>query len=82
MPEQQAAGIDPVVIRAYLGSGFAHPHLQRGTIGDWPLNVFDEEQAATDLPTMRAMAAADIHNLVLQLGGGIRVIPATVKGHG
>jgi hypothetical protein len=82
MPERHAAGIDPVVIRAYLGSGFAHPHLQRGTIGDWPLNVFDEEQAATDLPTMRAMAAADIHNLVFQLGGDIRVIPATVKGHG
>ena len=62
MPEQQAAGIDPAVIRAYLGSGFAHPHQQSGTIGDWPLNVFDEEQAATELPTMRAMAAADIHS--------------------
>jgi hypothetical protein len=48
-------------------------------MGDWPLNVFDEEQAATELPTMRAMAAADIHNLVFQLGGDIRVIPATVK---
>ena len=80
MPEQQAAGIDPAVIRAYLGSGFAHPHQQSGTIGDWPLNVFDEEQAATELPTMRAMAAADIHNLVFQLGGDVRIIPATVKG--
>src|SRR6266699_3543766 len=44
-PEQQAAGIKPVVIRAYFGAGFAHPHLQSGTVGDWPLNVFDEEQA-------------------------------------
>jgi hypothetical protein len=26
------------------------------------------------------MAAADIHNLVLQLGGDIRIIPATAKG--
>jgi hypothetical protein len=81
-PEQQAAGINPKVIRAYFGSGFAHPHLQSGTIGDWRLNVFDEEQAATELPTLRAMAAADIHNLVFQLGGDIRVIPATVKGRG
>jgi hypothetical protein len=30
-PEQQAAGIEPVVIRAYLGREFAHPHLQSGT---------------------------------------------------
>ena len=79
-PEQKAAGIKPIVIRAYFGTGFAHPHLQSDTVGDWPLNVFDEEQAATELPTLRAMAAADIHNLVLQLGGDVRIIPATVKG--
>ncbi len=79
-PEQQAAGIKPIVIRAYFGAGFAHPHLQSGTVGDWPLNVFDEEQAATELPTLRAMAAADIHNLVFQLGGDVRIIPATVQG--
>jgi hypothetical protein len=78
-PEQQAAGIGPVVIRAYFGAGFAHPHLQSATVGDWPLNVFDEQQAATELPTLRAMAAADVHNLVFQLGGDIRSIPATVK---
>jgi hypothetical protein len=51
-------------------------------MGDWPLDVFDEEQAATDLPTLRAMAAADMHNLVFQLGGDIRVVPASVKGLG
>ena len=79
-PEQQAAGIKPVVVRAYFGPGFAHPHLQGGSVGDWPLNVFEVEQAATELPTLRAMAAADIHNLVFQLGGDVRIIPATVKG--
>jgi hypothetical protein len=36
-------------------------------------------QAAAELPNLRAMAAVDIHNLVLQLGGDVRVIPATVK---
>jgi hypothetical protein len=80
-PEQQAAGIKPVIIRSYFGVGFAHPHLQGGTVGDWPLNVFDEEQAAIELPTLRAMAAADLHNLVFQVGGDVRIIPATVKGH-
>jgi hypothetical protein len=75
-PEQRGASIKPVVIRAYFGLGFLHPHLQSGTVGDWPLNVFNDEQAAAELPTLRAMAAADIHNLVFQLGGDYRVIPA------
>jgi hypothetical protein len=79
-PEQRAAGINPITIRSYFGSGFAHPHLQSGTAGDWPLNVFDEEQAEAELPTLRALAAADLHNLVFQVGGDIRIIPATVKG--
>src|SRR5207237_7278954 len=78
-PEQRAAGINPTVIRAYYGAGFRHPHLQSGTVGDWPLNVFDEEQAAAELAVLRAMASADIHNLVFELGGDIRIITATVK---
>jgi len=78
-PEQRAAGIKPIVIRAYFGSQFHHPHLQGGSVGDWPLNVSDEEQAATELPTLRAIAAADLHNLVLLVGGDVRIIPATVN---
>ena len=81
-PEQRAASVEPILIRAYFGSGFAHPHLQGGSVGDWPLNDFDEEQAAAELPTLRAIAAADIHNLVFELGGDVRVIPATAKGLG
>jgi hypothetical protein len=77
-PEQKAARISPVLIRAYFGAGFLHPHLQSGTVGDWPLNVFDDEQAAAELPTLRAMAAADIHNLVLQLGGDYRIVPVVM----
>src|SRR2546421_2683035 len=80
--DQQAAGITPLVIRAYYGTGFLHPHLQSGTVGDWPLNVFDEEQAAAELPTMRAMASAELQNLVLELGGDIRIIPAVTPTGG
>jgi hypothetical protein len=79
-PDQQAAGINPLVIRAYFGVQFLHPHLQSGTVGDWPLNVFDEEEAAAELPTMRAIASAELQNLVLQLGGDIRIIPAVLNG--
>jgi hypothetical protein len=81
-PEQRAAGIKPIVIRAYFGRGFLHPHLQGNTVGDWPLNVFDDEQAAAELPILRAVASAEIHNLVFHLGGDIRIIPDTVKGLG
>jgi hypothetical protein len=77
-PEQQAAGTNPVIIRAYYSAGAHHPHLQTGTAGDWPLNVFDETQAAAQLPTLRAMASADLHNLVLQRD--YRIIPAIVNG--
>jgi hypothetical protein len=78
-PEQEAAGITPLTIRAYFGVGFLHPHLQSGTVGDWPLNVFDAEQAVAELPTMRAIASAELQNLVLQLRGDIRIIPAVLK---
>jgi len=79
-PDQEAAGIAPLIIRAYFGVEFLHPHLQSGTVGDWPLNVFDEEEAAAELPTMRAIASAELQNLVLQLGGDIRIIPAVPNG--
>jgi hypothetical protein len=77
-PEQKAAGISPVIIRAYYGAAAHHPHLQARTAGDWPLNVFDEQQAAAQLPTLRAIASADLHNLVFQRD--YRIIPAILKG--
>jgi len=77
-PEQQATTIKPIIIRAYYGVGAHHPHLQAGTAGDWPLNVFDEKQAAAELPTLRAIASADLHNLVFQRD--YRIIPAIVHG--
>jgi hypothetical protein len=78
-PEQRAARINPIVIRAYLGIGSPHPHLQGGTVGDWPLNVFDEHQAAAELPALRTIAAGEIHNLVFQTGGDYRIIPALLN---
>jgi hypothetical protein len=78
-PEQRAARIDPIIIHAYYGAGFLHPHLRGGTVGDWPLNVFDAEQAAAELPTLRAIASADLHNLVLELGGDYRIVPAVLS---
>jgi hypothetical protein len=78
--EQRAARIKPIVIRAYFGIGSPHPHLQGGTVGYWPLNVFDEDQAAAELANLRAIAAGEIHNLVFQTGGDYRIIPALLTG--
>ncbi len=77
-PEQRATGINPIIIRAFYSARAHHPHVQGGTVGDWALNPFDEEQAAAELPNLRAIASADIHNLVFQRD--YRIIPAIVSG--
>jgi len=41
--------------------------------------VFDEEQAAAELPTLRAMASADFHNVVFQLGDDWRIVSAMLN---
>jgi hypothetical protein len=78
-PEQRDAGIGPITLRAFYGAGFHHPHLRGGTVRDWPLNVFTEEQAAAKLATCREIASAEVHNLVFQRD--YRIIPATTKDH-
>jgi hypothetical protein len=77
-PEQRETDVDPVTLSAYYGRGFHHPHLSGATVGTWPLNVFDDADAAAEVPTMRAIAAADLHNLVFQRD--YRIIPATTRG--
>ncbi|MBA8955203.1 hypothetical protein ACFQU9_12145 [Actinomadura namibiensis] len=79
-PRQRRAGIPPITLHAFYGAGFHHPHLRGGTVGDWPLNVFTPDQAAAELPTLRAIAAADAHNLVFLRD--YRVIPASAPRAG
>jgi hypothetical protein len=79
-PEQRAARIQPITIRAFFGIGSPHPHLRGGTVADWPLNVFDEGQAVAELPTLRTIASGEIHNLVFQTGGDYHIIPALLHG--
>ena len=73
-PEQRAAGIEPMVLQAYFGGGFHHPHLRGTTVHDWPLNVFNDEEAAAQLSTLRAIASSDLHNLVYR--SDYRIVPA------
>ncbi|MFI6982377.1 hypothetical protein ACIBSV_27765 [Embleya sp. NPDC050154] len=79
-PEQRAAGVPPITLRAVYGAGFHHPHLRGGTVREWPLNVFTPEQAIEELPTLRTIAAADLHNLVFLRD--FRIVPATTRPTG
>jgi hypothetical protein len=76
-PEQEAAGVSPVTLYAFYGTGFLHPHLRGATVHDWPLNVFTVHDAADQLPIMRAIATSDLHNLVFQ--SDYRIIPAVTR---
>ena len=73
-PKQRNAKIPPVTLHAYYGAGFHHPHLRGATVGDWPLNVIDAADAEAQLPILRAIAAADLHNLVFR--ADYRIVPA------
>lgn len=84
-PEQAHADIPPVTLEVFFGHGFHHPHLRGGSVGVWPLNVFSEADAAAELPTLRAIASAELHNLVFR--SDYRIVPvithssiSTVKG--
>jgi hypothetical protein len=85
-PEQRAAEVEPIVLQAYFGGGFHHPHLRGTTVHDWPLNVFSNEDAAAQLPILRAIASSDLHNLVYR--SDYRIVPvvaanpATPLDHG
>src|SRR6266404_9516242 len=72
-PEQRETGIEPIMLQAYFGGGFHHPHLRGTTVHDWPLNVFSDEDAAEQLSVLRAIASSDLHNLVYRTD--YRIVP-------
>ncbi len=76
-PEQQVVGVPPIMLHAYFGASFHHPHLRGGTVGDWPLNVLSVQDATDQLPILRAITAGDLHNLVFQ--ADYRIIPAVTR---
>lgn len=75
-PAQRDAGLAPISLIATYGAGFHHPHLRGATLGEWPLNVAAPEHATELIPVLRTIAAGDIHNLVFQVGGDWRIVPA------
>ncbi len=78
-PEQRAAGLVPISIIAIYGAGFHHPHLRGATVGQWPLNVATEAHARELIPVLRSIAGSDIEDLVFQVRGDWRIVPATAQ---
>lgn len=77
-PKQRSAGVAPVVLTADYGIGFHHPHLRGATVGDWPLNIFTRSDAADQLHLLRAIAGAELHNLVFE--ADYTIVPAVSGG--
>jgi hypothetical protein len=73
-PEQRERGISAVELVAWFGGTFHHPHLRGATVRDWALNVYAPSDARDLLPILRAVVAADVHNLIFQADW--RIIPA------
>lgn len=78
-PEQKAAGLVPISIIAIYGAGFHHPHLRGATVAQWPLNVATADHAWELVPVLRSIAGSDIEDLVYQVGGNWRIVPATAQ---
>jgi len=77
-PQGRAAGAPPVAVLAVFASTARHPELRGGTVGAWPLNDVSRDDARAELPTLRAIAAAEIYELVQ--ASGDRIIPAASPG--
>jgi hypothetical protein len=73
-PEQRDRGISPVELITWFGGAFHHPHLRGATVRDWAFNVYAESDARDLLPVLRAVVAADVHNLIFLADW--RIIPA------
>jgi hypothetical protein len=76
-PGQRSVKVSPVVLMAYYGIGFHHPHLRGATVGDWPLNVFTRSDGADQLHLLRSIASAELHNLVFQ--ADYTIVPAVSR---
>jgi len=77
--EQIERQMKPVSLIVTFGHSFHHPHLRGATIGTWSLNIFSKSDAAAELPTLRAIASAELHNLVFQ--SDFRIVPAVTRSN-
>jgi hypothetical protein len=76
-PPESASPIEPIRVIAWFGATFTHGHLAGSSLGHWPLQVLDAEDAARQEPILRAIVEAELHQRVFE--GGWQILPGYAK---
>jgi hypothetical protein len=72
--------VGPVQVIAWFRRDFNHAHLRGSTAGDWPLQVTSTEDAQRQLPIVRAIVEAELHQKIYE--GRYAVMPVAVRRYG
>lgn len=72
--------VGPVQVLAWFKRSFNHAHLRGSTAGDWPLQVTTTDDAQRQLPIVRAIVEAELHQKIYE--GRYPVMPVAVRRYG
>lgn len=72
--------VGPVQVIAWFRRSFNHAHLRGSTVGDWPLQVISTDDATRQLPIVRAIVEAELHQKIYE--GRYPVMPVAVRLYG
>ncbi len=72
--------VQPVRVIAWFRRSFNHAHLRGSAAGDWPLQVTSTEDATRQLPIVRAIVEAELHQRIYE--GRYPVMPIAVRKYG
>lgn len=72
--------VAPVQVIAWFRRSFNHAHLRGSTAGDWPLQVTSTDDAARQIPIVRAIVEAELHQRIYE--GRYPVMPVAVRKYG
>ncbi len=72
--------VAPVQVIAWFRRSFNHAHLRGSTAGDWPLQVTSTDDATRQLPIVRAIVEAELHQRIYE--GRYPVMPIAVRQYG
>ncbi len=72
--------VPPVQVIAWFRRSFNHAHLRGSVAGDWPLQVTSTDDAARQLPIVRAIVEAELHQRIYE--GRYPVMPVAVRRYG
>lgn len=73
-PGRDGGRVEPIQVMALFGRGSTHPHLRGAVAGMWPCQVISESDAARQVPVLRAIVEAEVHERIAQ--GSWQVIPS------